>query len=234
MKRHLPNAITLLNLLGGCCTVVCILYGQVEMAFFFYVFSSIADFLDGALARALKVKSELGKQLDSLADMVSFGFVPGLVFYDLLAPDLPAMLHWQALPGFLVTLFAALRLGKFNLDTRQTDSFLGLPTPACTMFAMGIMLIAFFDTYGLGSFILQPVFLYACIVLLSGLMVSELPMFSLKISGLNWKGNEIRFIFAAAALAALFIMREAALAAIIVAYVLFSAALHLITGKQQS
>jgi len=209
MKRHLPNAITLLNLLGGCCTAVCILYGQFETAFLFYVLSSVTDFLDGAVARALHVKSELGKQLDSLADMISFGLVPGLIFYDLLAPDAPQMLHWEALPGFLVTLFSAVRLGKFNLDTRQTDAFLGLPTPACTMFAIGVMLIAHFDTYGMGTFVLQPVFLYACIAILSALMISELPMFSLKISGLNWKGNEIRFIFVAAALDVLFMMREA-------------------------
>jgi CDP-diacylglycerol--serine O-phosphatidyltransferase len=234
MKRHLPNAITLLNLLGGCCTVVCILYGQFEMAFIFYVFSSVADFLDGALARALHVKSELGVQLDSLADMVSFGLVPGLIFYSLLEPDNIQTLHWAAVPGFIVTLFSALRLGKFNLDTRQTDTFLGLPTPACTMFTIGLMLIAHFDSYGLGIWVTQPLFLYACIAVLSFLLVSELPMFNLKFRGLQWKGNEIRIIFAIAAAVALFGLREAAFALIIIAYIALSVAIHLFNGKQTS
>lgn len=234
IKRNLPNAITLLNLLGGCCTVVCILYGQFETAFIFYVFSSVTDFLDGALARALHVKSELGVQLDSLADMVSFGLVPGLIFYSLLEPDAVQELHWAALPGFVVTLFSALRLGKFNLDTRQTDTFLGLPTPACTMFTIGLMLIAHFDSYGLGVWVTQPLFLYGCIAVLSFLLVSELPMFNLKFRGLQWKGNEIRIIFAVAAAVALFGLREAAFALIIIGYIALSVAIHLFNGKQAS
>ncbi|NUO00635.1 MAG: CDP-alcohol phosphatidyltransferase family protein [Saprospiraceae bacterium] len=233
-KRHLPNAITLLNLFGGCCTAVCILYGQFETAFLFFVFSSVTDFLDGAVAHALNVKSELGVQLDSLADMVSFGLVPGLIFYSLLEPDSIQELYWAAVPGFLVTLFAALRLGKFNLDTRQTDSFLGLPTPACTMFAIGLMLIAHFDTFGWGNWVTRPGFLYACITVLSMLMVSELPMFSLKFRQLQWKGNEIRIIFALAAAVALFGLREAAFTLIIFAYVVLSAAIHLFNGKKAS
>ncbi|MDZ4679941.1 MAG: CDP-alcohol phosphatidyltransferase family protein [Saprospiraceae bacterium] len=234
IKRNLPNAITLLNLLGGCCTVVCILYGQFETAFIFYVFSSVTDFLDGAVARALQVKSELGVQLDSLADMVSFGLVPGLIFYSLLEPDAVQELHWAALPGFVVTLFSALRLGKFNLDTRQTDTFLGLPTPACTMFTIGLMLIAHFDSYGLGVWVTQPLFLYGCIAVLSFLLISELPMFNLKFRQLQWKGNEIRIIFAVAAAVALFGLREAAFALIIIAYIALSVAIHLFNGKQAS
>ncbi len=232
IKKHIPNAITMLNLFGGCCTVVCILYGQFETAFLFYVGSNIADFLDGALARVLHVKSELGVQLDSLADMVSFGLVPGLIFYSLLAPDGLRELHWAALPGFIVTLFSALRLGKFNIDTRQTLSFLGMPTPASAMFAVGLMLIAHFNTFGWGEVVTNPLFLYACIAILSILMVSELPMFSLKFSGLQWKGNEIRIIFAAAAVFALITLREAAFALIIAAYAALSAGIYLFNGKQ--
>lgn len=224
----------MLNLLGGCCTVVCILYGQFEMAFIFYVFSSVTDFLDGAVARALNVKSELGVQLDSLADMVSFGLVPGLIFYSLLEPDAVQELHWAAMPGFILTVFSALRLGKFNLDTRQTDTFLGLPTPACTMFTIGLMLIAHYDTGGWAAWVTQPVFLYVCIAVLSVLLVSELPMFNLKFRQLQWKGNEIRIIFAVASAVALFGLREAAFALIIIAYIALSLAIHLFNGKQAS
>jgi CDP-diacylglycerol--serine O-phosphatidyltransferase len=228
MKKNIPNFITLVNLFSGCCAVASVLYGQFVPAFFFSMVSGIADFLDGLIARALKVKSPLGKQLDSLADMVSFGVVPGAILYMLLVKGwagrdvMPIDLTLAASPAFLVTLFAAIRLANFNIDTRQTDSFIGMPTPSCAMFTVGLMLVYHFDSYGLASLVTNPVFVYLTIPVLCWLMVARFPMFSLKFKSLSWKGNEIRFTFAAAALAMMVLLREASFALIIAAYVLFS------------
>ncbi len=226
MKKHLPNAITLLNLFFGCCALACIFYGRFVPAFWLVSAAIFADYADGMVARLLKVQSGLGKELDSLADMVSFGVVPGAIYYVLLAqdfyPDGASGLVYAALPGFLVAVFSGLRLAKFNLDTRQATGFIGLPTPSCTIFTIGLMLIYTFDSFGLGPLVASPVFLYACILALSYLLVSEIPMFSLKFKSFAWEGNEIRFIFGAIAAVLLFFTREAAFSIVILLYVLFS------------
>lgn len=228
MKKNIPNFITLLNLFFGCCALASVLYGQFVQAFFFSVASGVADYLDGTCARILKVKSPLGQQLDSLADMVSFGVVPGAIVYMLLVkglsdPDaLPIELTLAASPAFLITLFAAIRLANFNIDTRQTENFIGMPTPSCAMFAVGLMLIYHYNSFGLAGVVANPVFLYFSIPVLCWLMVAGFPMFGLKFKNLAWAGNEIRFIFAGVSLALIVWLREASLSLIIVAYVLFS------------
>jgi CDP-diacylglycerol---serine O-phosphatidyltransferase len=225
MLRHLPNAITLLNLFCGACASLCLLYGRLEWAIGLVALAALADLLDGLVARWLKVHSELGKQLDSLADMVSFGLVPGLILYVLIANALngewPHDLEIRALPAFLITLFSALRLGKFNLDERQTDGFLGLPTPGCTLFMIGLLGLhlspeVFFN------FLLHPVALYAITILFSMLMVIEIPMFSFKFKSLQWTGNEIRIIFAAIAGLLLLLWQIKSLSAIVLLYILTS------------
>lgn len=225
MLRHLPNAITLLNLFCGACASLCLLYGRLEWAIGLVGLAALADLLDGLVARWLKVHSELGKQLDSLADMVSFGLVPGLILYVLIAHALngewPHDLEIRALPAFLITLFSALRLGKFNLDERQTDGFLGLPTPGCTLFMIGLLGLhlspeVFFN------FLLHPVALYAITILFSMLMVIEIPMFSFKFKSLQWTGNEIRIIFAAIAGLLLLLWQIKSLSAIVLLYILTS------------
>ncbi len=229
IKQHLPNAITLLNLFCGCGAIVCIIQGDYLPAVWFSAFGLAADFLDGAVARALRVSSELGRQLDSLADVVSFGVAPGMVFYQLLSRALPeteSFLNIIALPGFLLSVFAAVRLARFNLDTRQPSVFRGLPTPACAIYTLGLLLIVHFDSFGGRSFILQPAFLYANLIVLCGLMVSGLPMFSFKFTRFSWSGNEIKFIFAAVALALMVLLREAAFSAIILLYILVSSVLY--------
>jgi CDP-diacylglycerol--serine O-phosphatidyltransferase len=145
MKAWIPNSITLLNLLCGCAAVVCILDHEFIPAFWFLFAAGWFDFADGLVARLLKVSSEHGKELDSLADMVSFGFVPGVIYYVFLDFNVAAFdtttamtagidthsgFTWLPLAGFLVTLFSALRLAKFNLDTRQSEDFIGLATPS--------------------------------------------------------------------------------------------------------
>ncbi len=228
MKWHIPNIITLTNLFLGCCATASVLYGQFMQAFYFFMASGMADYLDGAFARALQVKSKIGKELDSLADMVSFGVVPGAVLYMLLVKGfagmegLPIELTLAASPAFLVTMFAALRLANFNLDTRQTDNFIGMPTPSIAMFAVGLLLIFHFDSFGLASLVSNPFFIYAIIPLLCWLMIAQFPMFSLKFKKMSWAGNEIRITFAVVALLLGILLKEAAFAAIIVAYLIFT------------
>ncbi len=233
MKKNIPNFITLLNLFFGCCAIASVLYGQFVQAFWFSFASGVADYLDGACARALKVKSPLGQQLDSLADMVSFGVAPGAVIYMLLVKGLagndvlPIELTLAASPAFLITLFAAIRLANFNIDTRQTENFIGMPTPSCAIYAIGLLLVYHFDSFGFAKLVSSPLFLYLNIPVLCWLMVAGLPMFSLKFKNLAWEGNEIRFIFAAFAVVTLVLLREAAFPIIIIGHVLFSLFNHL-------
>ena len=228
MKRHIPNIITLTNLFLGCCATASVLYGQFVQAFYFFIASGLADYLDGTFARVLQVKSNIGKELDSLADMVSFGVVPGAILYMLLVKGfagmdvLPIELTLAASPAFLVTLFAALRLANFNIDTRQSENFIGMPTPSVAMFTVGLMLIFHYDSFGLARLVSSPLCVYLVIPMLCWLMVAQFPMFSLKFKKLSWEGNEIRITFAAAAVLMGFLLKEASFAAIIIAYIFFT------------
>jgi CDP-diacylglycerol--serine O-phosphatidyltransferase len=221
MKQHLPNLITLLNALCGCCAIVSVFEQQAVAAAMWLGAGAVADFLDGAVARLLNAKSALGKQLDSLADMISFGVAPGVIVYHFLAAG-ESGLVWKALPAFLLTMAACFRLGKFNIDPRQTSNFIGLPTPACTLFVVGLLLLTHTDSFGLQAFITRPIFLYTCTALLSYLMISEIPMFGFKFDRYTWHGNEIKIIFAAVALLLLIFLQEAALSFIIILYLLIS------------
>jgi CDP-diacylglycerol---serine O-phosphatidyltransferase len=225
MIRHIPNILTLLNVFCGCCAIVSLFNDAVLIAACFILLSNIADFLDGAAARWLQLPSEIGKELDSLADMVSFGVVPGVILYQLLRQSSSANatgIAWNALPAFVVTCFSCYRLAKFNLDTRQTDGFIGLATPSCTIFCTGLLLITEYDKFGWKSWVLQPTVLYALIPILSYLLVSEIPMFSLKIKGFGWQGNELRWILILISIGLLFVLQAAAFAPIILVYVLLN------------
>ena len=236
MKSYIPNSITLLNLVLGCCAIIAILNGAYIMGFWLVLAGVLADFADGLVARLLNVSSEMGKELDSLADMVTFGVVPGVIYYSLLSTTFDTQLiqgiHYIAVAGFLVTAFSCLRLAKFNLDTRQTDGFIGLPTPSSTMFAVGLMLMYVLDTFGLRNWIAHPAFLFTCIIAFSYLLVAEIPMFSLKFKAFTWKGNEIKFIFAGIALILLILTREAAFSIVVLLYVLFSIFSHLLNRNK--
>jgi CDP-diacylglycerol--serine O-phosphatidyltransferase len=237
LKKHLPNAITCLNLLCGCLALTFIFNGDLVMGAYLVGAAAVADFFDGLLARALRVSSPIGKDLDSLADMVSFGVVPGAIMYQLLSlPRLAAgqtvatsYLHVPStgeflLPfvGFLITIFSALRLAKFNNDTRQTTSFIGLPTPACTLVVASLPLILANDNFGVAGFILNPWLLLGLSVLLSGLLVAELPLFALKFKNLRWLGNRRRFLFVALALVLVSTLRAAGIPLAVLVYVLLS------------
>ncbi|WP_139924642.1 CDP-diacylglycerol--serine O-phosphatidyltransferase [Hymenobacter sp. DG01] len=222
MKKHLPNAVTCLNLFSGCLALCYIFAGELETAAYFVGLSALFDFFDGLLARALHVSSPIGKDLDSLADVVSFGVVPGAFLFDLLrqaGADLPT---WLPYAGFVVTVFSALRLAKFNNDTRQSDSFIGLPTPACTLVVASLPLILAYDTFGVTRFILNPWVLLVLAVVLSGLLVAELPLFALKFKSFRWQGNQVRFVFLLMSLALLIGLGAVAIPLIILLYVLLS------------
>ena len=231
MNRSIfPNTLTLSNLFCGCLALICVFNNQLDWVPFFIAISLLSDYTDGFLARLLKVSSPLGKELDSLADMVSFGVVPGALLFHLInqAGGIEQVNFEQrdslvGLVGFLVTLFACLRLAKFNLDERQTEAFIGLNTPSCTIFVLGLSMTALHDNYGLRDYILNKPLLYAFSFVLSFLLVAELPMFSFKFKALKWKGNEVRLIFLILALSMLATLAfGTALSLVIVAYIVFS------------
>jgi CDP-diacylglycerol--serine O-phosphatidyltransferase len=230
LKSQIPNFITLLNLFCGCAAIINILDYQFIAAFWFLFAAGWFDFADGLVARLLNVSSEHGKELDSLADMVSFGAVPGVIYYTLLFIDQSAapaaapeiIWSWYAAPGLIVAMFSALRLAKFNLDTRQTENFLGVATPTSTVFATGLMLIYALDPFGWAAWVTSPMVLYPAIIAFSYLLVSEHPMFSFKIKGAKWVGNETRIIFAVLAIVLLATLRTAAFPFIVGVYLIIN------------
>jgi CDP-diacylglycerol--serine O-phosphatidyltransferase len=234
MRAQIPNAVTLLNLFFGCCALLQVLSGRPDLAVWFTLGSFACDTADGLVARALYVHSELGKQLDSLADVVSFGVVPGAMLYMMMAgnpawtahPTLSisySLVYPAALPAFVLSMFAAYRLGKFNVDTRQTSYFLGLSTPGATVFVLGLALATYNNRYGLGDWLQDNRWvLYALTGVFSWLMVSEIPLAGLKIKGLRWKGNEALILLVALFLALLFLVQELAFCIIIPVYIAYS------------
>jgi len=223
---NLPNLFTLINLFLGCLGVLFLFTGEFNAVMYCLIGSAVADVLDGLIARAMNIKSDMGKELDSIADMVSFGFMPGAIFYvlflmannDMVWPGFH--LDWQAVPGFLITLFSGLRLAKFNVDTRQSESFLGLPTPSATFFTLGLLMIAAQGTTSIFSFLLTPWVLYVMMITLCFLLVSDLPMFSLKIKSMKWKGNELLYLFAFISLLLVIFFKASSFTLIIGLYIL--------------
>ena len=214
IKKHIPNFITCLNLMAGSMAVYYAFQSDYFTVLILVSVAAVFDFLDGFAARVLKAYSEIGKQLDSLADMVSFGLAPGaLAFSLLLASDLPT---WMAFLGFIIPIFSALRLAKFNIDTRQTTSFLGLPTPANAIVWIGF-------TYSYAHFATtNPWVVLVLIVVLSLLLVSELPMFSLKIVKVKDKQNITQIVFLAGAAALIGTFGFDGISLIIVWYIVMS------------
>jgi CDP-diacylglycerol--serine O-phosphatidyltransferase len=225
IKKHIPNAITSLNLLSGCIGILLAFHNEVAWAAVMIGFASLFDFLDGLAARILHVKSEIGKELDSLADVVSFGVLPGALVYVMLS--ILTTNYFVPLFGFIIPVFSALRLAKFNLDIRQTESFLGLPVPANAIFWAGVTLLDYTITNRSANIMMkrafeQPFVIIIFTVMLSLLLVSELPMFSLKFKNLNWVGNEIRFGFLGSAVVLTALLGIGALPVVILLYVLIS------------
>lgn len=224
IKKHIPNFITSLNLFSGCFAIYYGFQANYEMVMLFILTAAVFDFLDGMAARILKAYSPLGKELDSLADAVSFGVAPGVLVFSLINES--ALPHWMAFTGFIVPVFSALRLAKFNIDERQTNSFIGMPTPANALFWAG-MAYSFSDLLidnGILTIIIAIVFCF--------FMVSEVPMFSLKFKNLSLKNNWVQYLFLAGCIALIVYFQTKSLALIIAWYLVLSAIMAALSKKQ--
>lgn len=224
IKKHIPNTLTCCNLISGCVATVFALGGQISIAFLFIIIGAVFDFLDGMSARMLGVSSPIGKELDSLADDVTFGVAPAtMVFYVLGVLDYPALLEplRPVLPFFayIMAAFSALRLAKFNLDERQAMGFIGLPTPANALF-WGSFLLGAASLLESSPYMVFVVL--ALVLLCSYVMVAEIPMFALKFKHWGWHGNELRYTFLLTCIPLLLIFRMSAFAIIIAWYVILS------------
>lgn len=233
--KHLPNAVTLLNLFLGSVAVVLAIKGYVHYSAIIIGFCSLLDFADGMLARVLKAYSALGQQLDSLADLVSFGLAPSAIVYFYLQQaaqslNLPALQIVLPFAAFLLASFAGLRLAIFNTDTRQTDSFIGLPTPAnAAFFASLPFVLAYAPQGGAIHGLVQTITtsipaLLGLVALFSWLMISPIQMFSLKIKNFKLKGNEVRYVFLGLIILSLLAFGLQAVALIVIFYIILSVA----------
>lgn len=224
ITRHIPNVLTCLNLFSGCIAGVMAFESRYELALLFIIISAVFDFFDGLAARALGAHSTIGKDLDSLADDVSFGVAPSLIVFSLFK-EMPYPTYmegtatWLPYSAFLISVFSALRLAKFNNDTRQTTSFIGLPVPANALFWAS--LVAGYHSL-LVSGDVHPLCLLAVVCLFSWLLVSEIPMFSLKFKNLSWKDNKVSFIFLLFCILFLVTLQVRGFATCIVWYILLS------------
>ena len=221
MKKHIPNTITCCNLISGCIATYFAFQGKFDVALLFIVIGAVFDFFDGMVARLLHVSSPIGKELDSLADDITFGFAPSAIVFEYLRPET------ELLPFivFIMSAFSALRLAKFNLDERQALGFIGLPTPANALFWGSLiagagewMKTAPFVGPNLSLVILAGVFI-SCY-----LLVAEIPMFALKFKHWGWKGNEIKYLFILSCIPLLLLLGITGLAAIIAWYIILSVA----------
>lgn len=222
--RNIPNAITCCNLFCGCIACCMAFHAAYGWALLFIVAGAVFDFFDGMTARLLHVSSPIGKELDSLADDVTFGLAPAAIVFSLFKevhyPDflypVEGIFPYFA---FLIAVFSALRLAKFNLDERQASSFIGMPTPANALF---------WGSFAVGAhgFLVSPcfnaVYLFVLVIVMSLLLVAELPMFSLKFKDMSWEHNKVSYIFLVVSIPLLAIFRLGGFAAVIVWYVVLS------------
>ncbi len=242
MKKHIPNLFTLMNLFSGMIAVIMAATDELILAAFFVFLGIFFDFFDGFFARKFNVEGELGKQLDSLADMVTSGVVPGIIMFQMMLyaskgkwfMELSCETgNWQEyqdtyfyfipFSGLIIALAAAYRLANFNIDERQTSSFIGLPTPAFSIFIMSLPLILFYSENTFVIALLQNIYVLIVITIFgSYLMNAEIPLFSLKFKNYNWKGNEIKYLFLLITVLLLIVLKTVAIPLTIILYVLLS------------
>ncbi|HLV63550.1 CDP-alcohol phosphatidyltransferase family protein [Galbibacter sp.] len=240
MKRYIPNALTLLNLSAGIIAVILAVQGNLVLASYFVFAGIFFDFFDGMAARLLHVEGELGLQLDSLADVVTSGVVPGIVLYQLFQLSLGEnfipgatilgahpndsfeTLQWLPFFGILVSLGSAYRLAKFNIDQQQTTSFIGLPTPANALLILSLPLMLYYQPGLFDSIILNQWFLIALTIFSTYILNAKIPLFALKFKTWRFKDNTIRYVFLILALLLLILLQYAAIPLIIILYILLS------------
>ena len=218
MKKHIPNTITCCNLISGCIATYFAFQGDFTLALLFIIIGAVFDFFDGMSARLLGVSSPIGKELDSLADDITFGFAPSAIVFSYLCTF---HIHLPFVPflAFIMAAFSALRLAKFNLDERQALGFIGLPTPANALFWGS--LICGLQEHGFVFDGLEWVILIGTFIS-SYLLIAEIPMFALKFKHWGWKDNEIKYIFVLSCIPLLLILGISGFAAIIAWYVVLS------------
>lgn len=228
--RNIPNTITCCNLFSGCIAAYMAFQGNYKLSLTFIVIGAVFDFFDGMTARLLHVSSPIGKELDSLADDITFGLAPAAIAFSLFKevhyPDfLMPLAEIMPYTAFLIAVFSGLRLAKFNIDSRQTSSFIGMPTPANALFWASL-------SVGGHAFVVSDsfnaIYLFILVVVMSLLLIAELPMFSLKFKDLSWGHNKISYIFLIVSIPLLVIFQLSGIAAVIVWYILLS----LITRKK--
>jgi len=242
IKKQIPNLFTLLNLLSGLIAILMVASDKLVEAAFFVFLGIFFDFFDGFFARKLKVEGEFGKQLDSLADMVTSGVVPGLVMFQLILYAVKQewfmqlsceVGDWQDysetfyyyLPfiGLAIPLAAAYRLAKFNIDERQTSSFIGLPTPAFSIFVLSLPLILYYSDKQFFVDIIQNKYVLIVITLVgSYLLNAEIPLFSLKFKNYTWAENKVKYVFIILTLGLLLTLQTVAIPLVIILYILMS------------
>lgn len=236
IKKHIPNTITSLNLLSGCISIALAFEGYILFAVYMVFLAAIFDFMDGMSARLLKAYSVVGKELDSLSDVVSFGVAPSIIIFHMMKISLFKTVHLPPIEyltllqvvfliiPFFIAIISGVRLAKFNVDERQTENFIGLAVPASAIFFVSLYLVSLITTNEmLLSLLKNQYFLAVLSVLFSLLMVAELPMFSLKFKSLSLKGNKIRYIFIVLSVFLLISLHTLALPLIILLYILLSA-----------
>jgi CDP-diacylglycerol--serine O-phosphatidyltransferase len=230
IKDHIPNFITLLNLFAGLLSIYYGMIDELQFAGMMIFVAAVFDFFDGFAARLLNAKSEIGIQLDSLADMVSFGVAPAFILFHTIefSIELTGISTWEYLPftAFIIPLFAALRLAKFNIDEEQQTSFIGMPTPAVAILLASfpiIIMVCLADNKGLYyDIVTNPYFLAGVAIVSSFLMVSKIPMFALKFTSVSWAENQTRYIFIILSVFLIFLLKLAAIPLIILLYLLIS------------
>ena len=195
LTGYLPNTITCLNLLSGSISVIFAFSDDFDKALLMIILAAVFDFLDGFAARAFHAYSAIGKELDSLADTVSFGLAPSLILFNYLNGFTAGIHEYVCYIPLLIAVFSALRLAKFNLDTRQTENFLGLPVPASALTAASLAAYANHYEHIANTFLANNWVIPTITIILCALLVSELPMFSMKLKTLKWKDNAQRFTF---------------------------------------
>lgn len=228
IAKHIPNAITCCNLLSGCVSILLLCKNHISGAAAMIFVAAVFDFLDGFAARLLNAKSPLGGELDSLSDVVSFGVAPSFIMAWLLDKTgiswMAADVNLFPMLAFILAAFAAIRLAKFNLDTRQGSSFIGLPVPTVGLFiaSLPLMLADVSSESIVCKFVVNPYFLIAVVAVFSWLMISEVPFFSFKIKNLTFKDNVLRYFVVIFAIAAVVIMKLVALPFVFLFYILLS------------
>ena len=232
IKKHIPNTITCCNLISGCIAISFALAGNHKMALFWIIMGAVFDFFDGMIARLLKVSSPIGKELDSLADVVTFVVAPSaILFSELYTLQYPGFMQGleKIFPycAFLIAAFSALRLAKFNLDERQSTSFIGLPTPDNAIF-WGSFIIGGHTFVESTRWAIPLLLIMICVSCY--LLIAEFPMFALKFKKWTWKGNKIKYIFILTCIPMLLFLGYSAFSAIIAWYVVLSA-IVLLTNK---